>query len=289
MNLLNEITSRMKVYSETASLDARLLLSYITGRDTAWLLAHPEIELKPGERSTLELTLADLEGGTPLPYVIGHWEFYGLDFKVSPQVLIPRPETELLVEKALTWLASHPGRDTAMDIGTGSGCIAVSLAVHVPRLHLLATDLSAEALQVAGVNASRHKVADRIRFVRCNLFPTIKVTPGARSGKETFSRADLVVANLPYIPSTTLQELPVSHSEHSLALDGGEDGLTCIREFLTRLPEHLLVGGLALVEIEATQGEKVLDMAYLQFPEAAIDLHQDLAGRDRLLEIGLPE
>lgn len=287
MNLLNEITSRIEGLSETASLDARVLLSHITGRDQAWLLAHSEFELTPRQTTALEKNLADLERGKPLPYVIGHWEFYGLDFQVSSGVLIPRPETELLVEKGLAWLGAHPGRDNAMDIGTGSGCIAIALAFNAPRLHVTATDLSVEALKLAHTNAMRHQVADRIQFSRCNLFLARSGKPSTRAGGKTYSRADLVVANLPYIPTAALMDLPVFQTEPRMALDGGPDGLDVIREFLIRLHGYLLPGGLALMEIEASQGRQVLDLARSIFPQASICLHQDLAGRDRLVEIGL--
>ncbi len=110
-----------------------------------------------------------LEFGVPLPYIIGHWEFYGLDFTLSPAVLIPRPETELLVEHALHWLVEHPVRRRILDVGTGSGCIAVSLAVNCPDARILASDISLEALLVARQNVLRHGVSDRVQLLQCDL------------------------------------------------------------------------------------------------------------------------
>ena len=123
--------------------EAQLLLAHILGRTRAWVLAHPEADLSAGQQAHLEQALSQWQMGVPLPYILGHWEFYGLDFAITPEVLIPRPKTEMLVETALTWLKVHPEVDTAVEVGTGSGCIAVALAVHAPSLHLTATDCAA--------------------------------------------------------------------------------------------------------------------------------------------------
>ena len=166
--------------------------------------------------------LARLESGQPLPYVLGAWEFYGLTFELTPDVLIPRPETELLVEQALEWLADRPAPLLAADVGTGSGCIAISLAVHAPQLRLLASDLSWPALQVARSNLARHRVEGQISLLQCDLLPPLSLP------------FDLLVANLPYIPSPVLPGLKLSLSEPPLALDGGLDGLDFIRRSAAR-------------------------------------------------------
>lgn len=240
------------------------------------MLTHPEAELNEQELAALQSRLARLENGEPLPYILGHWEFFGLEFKVTPETLIPRPETELLVETAIDWLRRHPERRRAADIGTGTGCIAITLAVQVPGLLLTATDISQPALRVAQENAEMHGVARRIRFVQCDLFP-----PGAE-------RYDLVCANLPYIPSQVLRDLEVSRNEPSLALDGGSGGIELIRCFLQDAPPFAIPGGLLLLEIEASQGEIARQVAQGAFPEAEVRVHPDLAGRDRLLSIHLP-
>lgn len=259
--------------SETPRLDAQVLAAHILGRSRAWVLAHPEAELSPEQAARFRAALARLVAGEPLPYVLGRWEFFGLEFAVTPAVLIPRPETELLVERALAWLERNPGRRLAADVGTGSGCIAVALAAHCPGLRLLATDVSAPALAVARQNAARHRALERIEFIQADLLPPLG------------SPLDLICANLPYIPGDTLPGLRVYRSEPALALRGGEDGLDLIRRLLALAPACLAPGGLTLLEIEASQGPGALALAREHFPTASLQIIQDLAGRDRLLEI----
>jgi len=287
---LPEIAQRLRKVSDTPELDAQVLLAHILERPRSWLLAHPEADLSPARQAALTEALSRLEAGVPLPYVLGHWEFFGLDFIVTPDVLIPRPETELLVEQALAWLRKHPCKHRGADVGTGSGCIAVALAVHVPDLHLLATDISPAALDVARQNAHHHGVADRIKFVPCDLLPLENETglfqyhPSSIVRRPSF---DLLCANLPYIPTPTLQSLPIHGREPTLALDGGADGLDVIRRLLAILPNVMAPGGMCLLEIEALQGPAVLSLAKAAFPGAKITLHQDLTGKDRLVRIEL--
>jgi release factor glutamine methyltransferase len=250
-----------------------VLLSHVTGRSRAWLLAHPEAQLSEGELAALQSGLARLERGEPLPYILGHWEFYGLDFKVTPATLIPRPETELLVETALAWLHSHPGLHRAADVGTGTGCIAISLAVHRQNLQVTATDVSLAALSTARENAEEHGVAARTHFILSDLFPP------------TMDQFDLVCANLPYIPSSKLSLLDVYGKEPALALDGGPDGLDLVRRLLQQAPGRLQPGGLVLLEIEAGQGREAAALAQAAFPSAQIQVLPDLAGHDRLVSI----
>jgi release factor glutamine methyltransferase len=250
-----------------------VLLSHVTGRPRAWLLAHPEAQLSEGEMAALQSGLARLERGEPLPYLLGHWEFYGLDFRVTPATLIPRPETELLVETALAWLRSRPGLHRAADVGTGTGCIAISLAVHCQNLQVTATDVSLAALSTARENAEEHGVSARTHFILSDLFPP------------TTDQFDLVCANLPYIPSGKLSLLDVYGKEPSLALDGGPDGLDLVRRLLQQAPGRLQPGGLILLEIEAGQGREAAALAQAAFPSAQIQVLPDLAGHDRLVSI----
>jgi release factor glutamine methyltransferase len=211
--------------------------------------------------------------------VLGHWEFFGLDFEVTPDVLIPRPETELLVEKAIAWLQASPVRRTVADVGTGSGVIAISIALNVQDVQILATDISSEALQVAQRNARKFGVADRVQFVQCDLLPPQPVM------FTTEQHLDLLCANLPYIPTATLHELPVYGREPTLALDGGNDGLDLYRRLMQLAPGWMAPNALCLFEIEATRGIPALNLAYDMYSEAEIHLHKDLTGLDRLLEI----
>jgi release factor glutamine methyltransferase len=270
---LDALPVRLEKNSDTPGLDAQVLLAYVLGCPRALVLAHPETHLTPRRAAALEALVERLEGGEPLPYVLGQWEFFGLEFDLTPEVLIPRPETELLVEHALAWLRRHPESRRLADIGTGSGCIGISLAVNVPDLQVLATDISCPAVDVACANARKHAVAGRVECFCSDLFP-------ARP-----RRFDLIVANLPYIPTRTLHSLPIFSREPSLALDGGPDGLDLIRRLLGEVPERLESPGLLLMEIESSQGAQVLSLAYDTFSEAEIHLHKDIAGQDRLLEV----
>jgi len=278
-NHLADLVTRLAPYSETARLDAQVLLAHLLEKSQVWVLAHPETVLTPAQTNKLEGYTARLLQGEPLPYILGHWEFFGLDFEVNQQVLIPRPETELLVENALDWLRIHPGRRFAADIGTGSGCIAVSLAVNISDINLIASDLNKEALETARRNAARHLVSERITFVQTDLLelPINLCTPPV----------DLIVANLPYIPSPVLHTLPIYGHEPTLALDGGEDGLELIRSLLQHAPVCLSEKGCLLLEIEASQGVTSAALARSAFPSAQVQVLPDLSGLDRLLRIDL--
>lgn len=279
--LLSDLSTRLVSVSETPALDASVLLAHILNKPRTWVLAHPDQSLTPQQLIELNQALSRLENGEPFPYVLGHWEFFGMDFDITPDVLIPRPETELLVEKAIAWLQESPVRRTVADIGTGSGIIAISIAMHVPDATLLATDISPKALEVARRNTRKHGVEDRVEFVHCDLLPA---KPDVFSTEQHF---DLICANLPYIPTNTLHTLPVYEREPTLALDGGPDGLDLFRRLIKLAPGWLAPNGLILLEIEATQGIQALNLAYDTFSESEIHLHQDLTGHDRLLEIAL--
>lgn len=278
-SLLIDITNELAVISDTPALDASVLIAHIIHQPRTWVVAHPELSLTPDQQKQLEDALRRLEAGEAFPYVLGHWEFFGLDFDVTPDVLIPRPETELLVEKAIAWLQKSPVRRTVADVGTGSGAIAVSIAVNIPDAQVLATDISHPALKIAHRNAIKFDVVDRVDFLQCDLLPP-HIDP-----LSTERHFDLICANLPYIPTETLHNLPVFGREPTLALDGGPDGLDPIRRLLEIGPAWLAPNGMMLLEIEATRGIQALNLACDMFSEATIHLHQDLMGQDRLLEI----
>ncbi len=280
--VLDSTAARLATVSDSPQLDAQVLLAHILDKPRTWVMAHPESVPDQGSVSILEPLIRRLEAGEPLPYVLGRQEFFGLDFEITPDVLIPRPETELLVERAVAWLQGSSDRRTVADIGTGSGCIAVCLALHVPGVRVLGTDISRPALQVALSNAHKHNVADQIDLVECDMLPP------HIPGLSTDQHFDMVCANLPYIPSNTLRDLPVYGREPTLALDGGPDGLDPFRKLLGLVTEWMAPGGRILLEIEATQGAAVVSLAYDAFVAASIHLHRDLAGRDRLLEIQFP-
>lgn len=280
-SILSDISNRLALFSDTPDLDASVLLAHILDKPRTWVLAHPELTLADQHKQQMEAALARLENGEPFPYVLGHWEFFGLDLEVTPEVLIPRPETELLVEKAIAWLQASPVRRTVADVGTGSGAIALAIAANVRAVHVIATDISAPALEVARRNARKHALTEQIDFLECDLLPP------HTDPLPTADHFDLICANLPYVPTDTLHGLPIHGREPSLALDGGADGLAIIRKLLNCAPAWLAPNGLILLEIEATRGVQAVDMAYDLFSQAEIHLHRDLTGRDRLLEIRL--
>ena len=280
-SLLSAITDRLASISDTPNLDASVLIAHIINKPRTWVMAHPELTLTVEQQDQMNESLTRLELGESFPYVLGHWEFFGMELNITPDVLIPRPETELLVEKAIAWLQESNVRRTVADVGTGSGAIAVSIAVNVPDAHILATDISRVALEVARDNARKHKVQTRIDFVQCDILPP---HPDPLSTEQHF---DLICANLPYIPTETLHALPIYGREPTIALDGGGDGLDLFRKLMKIAPEWLAPNSLILLEIEATRGIQALNLACDMFSQAEIHLHQDLTGRDRLLEIRL--
>jgi len=280
-SLLTEITDRLFSTSDTPTLDASVLIAHIIGKPRTWVTAHPDLTLTAEQQEKLDDALAQLENGKPFPYVLGHWEFFGMEFDITSDVLIPRPETELLVEKAIAWMQKSHVRRTVADVGTGSGVIAVSIASYIRTAHILATDISPQALAVAEKNARKFNVAERINFVQCDILPPHP------SSLSTEDHLDLLCANLPYIPTETLQNLPIYGREPTIALDGGADGLDLFRKLMKTAPEWMAPNSMILLEIEATLGVPALNLAYDMFSNVEIHLHKDLTGHDRLLEIML--
>ncbi len=257
---------------ETSS-SLHAILEHRTGKSRAWLLANPQFPLEEPLLSSLDFDLQELKSGKPLAYILGTWDFYGLSFCVSQDVLIPRPETELLVETALQVLAEKKNACWIADVGTGSACIATAIAFLRPDIHVLACDLSFSALKVAQTNVQRYILEGRIHLLQCDLLNAVEV------------RFDLICANLPYIPSSALQKLPELRCEPAMALDGGEDGLQLFRKLLSQAKAHLADHGCILLEMQFDQADALRQEAGLHFPQAEIIIKRDLAGHDRLLII----
>ena len=264
--------------SEAGSLEAQALLGSLLCRPRSWILAHPEAGFPQDLFIKYLALIRRAAEGEPLAYLTGFQEFFGLSFAVTPDALIPRPETELLVETALGWLSErrqrmphqpHPIR--AVDLGTGCGCIAAALAVRVPDLRVTATDISFRALALAARNLAALGVAGRVRLLQADLLASLR------------GPIDLLCANLPYIPAAALDALPVARYEPRIALDGGPDGLRLVARAIGQSTALLAAGGLALFEIEAPQGEPTRDLAERFFHKAAITVKKDAAGNDRLL------
>lgn len=218
-------------------LDAELLLWHVLGKDRAWLLTHPEAGLTAAQTAAYEGVIARRRLHEPIQYIRGTQEFYGLDFQVRPGVLIPRPETEHLIEAALERLPKQsPLR--VLDVGTGSGILAVTLAKHLPQAQVTAVDISADALAIAHDNAERHGVRDRIRFLESDLLAEL-------AGEEF----DAVVSNPPYIPADEVLEAQVRAYEPEQALFAGADGLDIYRRLIPQAQDALRPGGWLLMEI----------------------------------------
>jgi release factor glutamine methyltransferase len=289
--LLNSGTARLHASgSESARLDTELLLGWAIGAGRTAVIAHPDAPVGADALATFEAALARREKGEPVAYLRGIKEFYGLAFAVDRRALIPRPETEVLVEAAereVAWRLTSEPRPAGtpnlrvVDVGTGSGAIAIALATllrrrrMLPEVTLLAVDSSAEALDLARENAVAHAVADAIAFVEGDLLP---------AGEAPF---DLILANLPYIRSADVDRLPVAASfEPRVALDGGPDGLDLVRRLLRALPSALDSTGTALLEIGFDQGPAV--QAEVAALAESWDCHvqPDLSGRPRLAWVG---
>jgi release factor glutamine methyltransferase len=270
-NAIKNLTS----LSDSPASDAQLLLANTMNRNRAWVLAHPEAKLSSEEVEHYSQYLSRYRDGEALPYILGWWEFYGHKFTLNNSVLIPRPETEHIVEIGINYLRSNPRKSRALDIGTGSGCIAISMALELEQLLVVGTDLSWNALEVAKRNAKDHGVASQVKLVQMDLDVGLMGT------------FDIVCANLPYIPTAILDGLDVGKKEPRMALDGGIDGLRYIRPLLERLPNLLVPGGYGLFELEDDMGEAVLQLARTYLGNANMELLQDFAGHDRVLVVQL--
>jgi len=273
----------------SAGLAAELLLMHVAGQDRAWVYAHPEAELDSAQREQYLALIARRASGEPTQHLTGHQEFWGLDLEVTPDVLIPRPETEHLIEVALERLgitkeAGASRRDEKFriaDVGTGSGCIAISLAHEFPSASIVATDVSGAALKVAGRNAARYGVSNRIEFAECNLLDEFfheSVSTSHRS-----PQFDLIVSNPPYIGHWEAPTLAREVREHEpeAALYGGETGTEIYAPLIAQAAALLKPGGVIVLELGHTSSihvSKLLDSN--EWTSVAIS--NDLAGIPRV-------
>jgi len=259
---------------EDASLEGEILLRHVLGINRVQLYADLGYDLSPGQEKALDELLERRRCGEPTAYITGRREFYGLDFTVDRNVLVPRPETELLVEKALELAESRDVR-TIADIGTGCGAIAISLAVSLPGVIVYAADISPEALKVARANCRRHGVAERVVLLKGSLLEPLK------------EPVDMIIANLPYVRKVDMpRKGPLSY-EPEVALQGGKDGLDIIRSLCRQAGEKLNESGNLLLEIGLGQVVAVTDILNTAFPAGAVDIYRDLAGIERVVVLSL--
>ncbi|MBE0480206.1 MAG: peptide chain release factor N(5)-glutamine methyltransferase [Dehalococcoidia bacterium] len=261
---------------EDGRLEAEILLRHLLGLDRSAFHCNPELKLTRDQIQGLSILVKRRLNREPSAYITGHKEFFGLDFEVAPSVLIPRPETELLVEKAISVARSvESGRAILADIGTGCGAIAVALASQLPDAAIYASDISPLALRIARRNINRHGFGDRIVLLEGNLLDPLP------------ERASIIVANLPYIRTSDLPRLgpEIAMFEPGAALDGGPDGLLFVRALLRQARSKLEPGGAILLEIGQSQGEEVRRTAGEAFPYAELGSYTDLSGIERVIAV----
>lgn len=277
-SMLASGTALLAPVSDSPHTDASRLLAHVLECDRSWIVAHGDALLSPAHRVRFERLCALRAAGMPLAYVLGSTGFYGREFAVNERVLVPRPETEHLVDEALAFAADRGASNeplAVLDVGTGSGAIAVTLAAENARIVVDATDASFDALAVARANADAHGVSARCRFHLGNLAEPV-------AGR----RFDLVLANLPYVRSARIPPKPDPLAfEPRMALDGGVDGLDLYRALLPELPRLLAPGGMALLE-GSQEHMRLLEGAVVRaLPGARVAVAPDYAGRDRYLRV----
>jgi release factor glutamine methyltransferase len=287
-DLLRDGAERLRASgSETPRLDAELLLAHAAGVGRTAIVAHADAPMGADAARTFAAAIERRSAGEPVAYIRGIKEFHGLAFFVDRRVLIPRPETERLVELAIAEVMHRLGARRAsgdplriVDVGTGSGAVAVALAAALRRLNALdaveidATDASDDALDVARANAVAHALGDRVTFVAADLLP------------HDLRQCELVLANLPYVRSDAMSSLPPATTfEPTLALDGGPDGLEHIGRLVDRLPMALAAGGVALLEIGADQGGSIVGLVAERLPGWRCSVELDLAGLPRVARV----
>jgi release factor glutamine methyltransferase len=258
-----------------AALDAEVLLGHVLKRSREWLWAHDDHPLTPTQAQRYGRLLAQRSRRVPVAYLTGVKEFFGEPIRVTRDVLVPRPDTELLVEAGLRFLRDRPGARDVIDLGTGSGAIAIAVSRNCPRVRVQALDKDDRALKVARANVRAGQLSGRVQVRRSDLFQRARP-------------ADLVLANLPYLSEASRRRLPpdVRH-EPMRALNGGADGLRLIRRALADAPRVLRPGGAMVVECDPQQARSVASLARSTFPGATIGVLADLSRRSRAVEVRL--
>jgi release factor glutamine methyltransferase len=277
---INAATQRLEeAHITTARLDAQVLLAHVLGVDRSWLFAHYEHVLTHEQAEQFMDLVVRRVAHEPVAYLINHKEFYGIDLYVDPHVLIPRPETEMLVDQVLAEASiRNVERLVVADVGTGSGAIALAVVTNALNTHVYALDISADALNVAQRNVARYAMDERITLVRSDLLAKLPV------------RADIVVANLPYVTSDDYATLEpdVRNYEPEGALVGGPLGLNLIGRLLCQLPRHTTPEAFVALEIGYNQGAAVIGLVETILPQATqVELHRDYQGHDRVVTFQL--
>ncbi len=256
-----------------AALDAEVLLAHVLKRPREWLWAHDDRPLTVAQARRFRELLAQRSRRVPVAYLTGLKEFFGEPVRVNRSVLVPRPDTEVLVEAGLRFLQDRPEARDVIDLGTGSGAIAIAVSRHCPRARIQALDNDDRALQVARANVRARRMSGRVQVRRSDLFQRARP-------------ADLVLANLPYLSAAARRHLPLDvRHEPKTALNGGADGLRLIRRALADAPRMLRSGGAMVIECDPRQARSVVRLARSTFPGATIGVLADLSRRSRAVEV----
>ncbi len=256
-----------------AALDAEVLLAHVLKRPREWLWAHDDRPLTVAQARRFRELLAQRSRRVPVAYLTGVKEFFGEPVRVNRSVLVPRPDTEVLVEAGLRFLRDRPEARDVIDLGTGSGAIAIAVSRHCPRARIQALDNDDRALQVARANVRARRMSGRVQVRRSDLFQRARP-------------ADLVLANLPYLSAAARRHLPRDvRYEPKTALNGGADGLRLIRRALADAPRMLRSGGAMVIECDPRQARSVVRLARSTFPGATIGVLADLSRRSRAVEV----
>jgi len=287
--MLEQAVKKLGRNSPTPQLDAEILLVDILKKPRAWILAHPEYELTKPQIINYQLKIARRSHSEPIAYIVNYKDFYNLSFYVNRNVLIPRPETELIVEKSLTYIRQHLKQATIIELGTGSGCVTISLMKNLRFLsknyHFYATDISKKALNIAKKNAQKYQLTDKLEFVQSNLLQNNKI--------QTVFKKQLsivILANLPYLSkklyATTKKN--VKKFEPKVALLSGQDGLAHYRKLFRQLKLLITKYSAAITifcEISPEQKSKMTKEILVNFPQAKIKFFKDLSNKWRLVKI----
>lgn len=269
------ILARLSFIADPA-FESELLLSAVMKKPREYLATYPDETIDANTQSAFYNAVGERAAGQPIAYITGRKEFYKIPFFIDKQVLIPRPETELLVEEALLYLRDR-GMDAPVfiaDIGTGSGCIAIAIAFHMPNAFISAVDISEAALKTAFKNILMHNLQDQIELLQGNLLEPLR------------NPVDLIVANLPYLPRGTTVS-PDVQAEPDVALYSGDDGLQHIRELLQLLPGHVNARARIFLEIHPPQARELRKTVDSILPGARVEIKKDLSDRDRIAVIAL--
>lgn len=266
---LNAAAARLAAISETPLLDAEILMAHTLGMSRSALLAHLR---EPVDAPEFDLLVQRRANAEPIAYILGHWEFFSLDFSVRAPLLVPRPETEHLVETVLNYVGHRPAR--VLEIGTGTGCVSIAIAVNAPQTTVTATDIRADALAVAAANAYKHQVADRVTLLRGDLFEALE------TNEEPF---DVICSNPPYVKEGDWDTLsPVIRLyEDRNALLAGPEGLAIIEPLVRNALRHLRKGGLIAFEMDDRQRDSA-NRLLMESGYANIAFTRDLAGLNRI-------